>query len=38
MARFRPAMRALYYDPARFATYLDQLGVRYPMLAPEVAA
>ncbi len=35
MARFAPALRALHYDPARFETYLDQLGVRYPTLAPE---
>ena len=30
--RFRPAMRPWYYDPARHRTYLDQLGVRYPVL------
>ncbi|MGH7210887.1 MAG: peptidase dimerization domain-containing protein, partial [Acetobacteraceae bacterium] len=28
MARFRPAMRALYYDPARFVTFIDMLGVK----------
>lgn len=32
MERFRPAMRRLYYDPARPGTYLEQLGVRYPAL------
>ncbi|MFI5007495.1 MAG: amidohydrolase [Solirubrobacterales bacterium] len=30
MERFRPELRKLYYDPARFKTYLEQLGVRYP--------
>jgi aminobenzoyl-glutamate utilization protein B len=25
-------MRQYYYDPSRFRTYLDQLGVRYPTL------
>jgi aminobenzoyl-glutamate utilization protein B len=30
MVRFRPAMRQFYYDPARYVTYLDQLGVQYP--------
>ncbi len=32
MARFRPAMRAFYYDAAKHPTYLDQLGVKYPTL------
>jgi len=30
MERFRPQMRKFYYDPARYATYLEQLGVAYP--------
>jgi aminobenzoyl-glutamate utilization protein B len=30
MDRFRPDMREFYYDPDRFATYLEQLGVDYP--------
>jgi aminobenzoyl-glutamate utilization protein B len=30
MARYRPRQRPFYYDPARFATYLEQLGVAYP--------
>jgi aminobenzoyl-glutamate utilization protein B len=29
MQRLRPAMEKDYYDPSRFPTYLDQLGVRY---------
>jgi aminobenzoyl-glutamate utilization protein B len=30
MERYRPAMRAYYYDPAKFSTYLAQLGITYP--------
>jgi aminobenzoyl-glutamate utilization protein B len=30
MDRYRPEMRKFYYDPARYKTYLDQLGVKYP--------
>ena len=30
MARYRPAMRALYYNPAKYRTYLEQLGITYP--------
>jgi aminobenzoyl-glutamate utilization protein B len=32
MDEHRPAMRDFYYDPSRFPTYLDQLGVAYPTL------
>lgn len=30
--RYRPAMRRHYYDPRRHRTYLEQLGVAYPVL------
>ena len=30
MERFRPALREHYYDPDRYDTYLEQLGVAYP--------
>ncbi len=30
MQELRPEMRKFYYDPARFKTYLDQLGIGYP--------
>ena len=30
MARFRPAMRRWYYEPARYGSYLEQLGITYP--------
>ena len=32
MARFRPAMRRWYFDPARHGSYLEQLGITYPTL------
>jgi aminobenzoyl-glutamate utilization protein B len=32
MAEFKDRLRPLYYDPARFATYLEQLGIDYPQL------
>jgi aminobenzoyl-glutamate utilization protein B len=30
MDEFRPPMKAFYYDPSRYDTYLDQLGIQYP--------
>jgi aminobenzoyl-glutamate utilization protein B len=30
MARYRPQMRRFYYDPSRYGTYLEQLGITYP--------
>jgi aminobenzoyl-glutamate utilization protein B len=32
MARFRPMLEGLKYDPSRFATYLEQLGITYPTI------
>ncbi len=32
MARFRPEMRRWYFDPARFPSYLAQLGIAYPTI------
>jgi aminobenzoyl-glutamate utilization protein B len=37
MARYRPEMRKYYYDPTKFKTYLDQLGITYPTVKPEKA-
>jgi aminobenzoyl-glutamate utilization protein B len=28
--RFRPRMSRYYYDPSRYSTYLEQLGITYP--------
>jgi len=30
MAEYRPRMKSLYYDAAKYDTYLDQLGIKYP--------
>ena len=30
MAKYRDEMRKYYYDPSRYETYLDQLGIKYP--------
>ena len=36
MARYRDEMRKYYYDPSKFATYLDQLGIKYPTVRSVV--
>jgi aminobenzoyl-glutamate utilization protein B len=32
MEKFKPMLQKLRYDPTRYATYLEQLGVKYPTL------
>jgi aminobenzoyl-glutamate utilization protein B len=32
MERYRPELKKFYYDPSRYGTYLEQLGITYPML------
>ncbi|HWV73160.1 MAG TPA: amidohydrolase [Pseudosphingobacterium sp.] len=32
MEEFRPQMKKYYYDPKKYATYLDQLGISYPTI------
>lgn len=34
MARFREQQKKFYYDPSRFKTYLEQLGITYPTVRP----
>jgi aminobenzoyl-glutamate utilization protein B len=34
MATFRDRMKPLYYDPSKYPTYLDQLGIKFPELTP----
>jgi aminobenzoyl-glutamate utilization protein B len=29
-------MRRFYYDPAKFSTYLEQLGITYPTVRATV--
>jgi len=36
MAQFKPRLEELYYDASRFDTYLDQLGIEYPQLEPNL--
>ena len=35
MAQFKPELRKFYYDPAKYKTYLEQLGIQYPTVKPE---
>jgi aminobenzoyl-glutamate utilization protein B len=30
MGRYREQMRKFYYDPTKYKTYLEQLGIEYP--------
>jgi aminobenzoyl-glutamate utilization protein B len=30
MDRYRPELKKFYYDPSRYKTYLEQLGITYP--------
>ena len=35
MARFRDEMKKFYYDPDKYDTYLEQLGIDYPTVREE---
>jgi aminobenzoyl-glutamate utilization protein B len=37
MEKYRPAMRRFYFDPTRYKTYLEQLGITYPTVRSENA-
>ena len=30
MEKYRPQMKKYYYDPSKYDTYLEQLGIKYP--------
>lgn len=32
MARYAPQLKQYYYNPAKYGTYLEQLGIKWPML------
>jgi aminobenzoyl-glutamate utilization protein B len=32
MAKYRDEMRKFYYDPTKYRTYLEQLGIKYPVV------
>jgi aminobenzoyl-glutamate utilization protein B len=34
LEKYREQMRKFYYDPTKFPTYLDQLGIKYPTVRP----
>ena len=38
MERYRPELEPLYYDPSRYDTYLEQLGITYPTVRPAPSA
>ncbi|HEX5377914.1 MAG TPA: amidohydrolase [Phenylobacterium sp.] len=38
MAKYRPEMRKYYYDPKKYPTYLDQLGIKWPPVEAEATA
>ena len=33
--KYRPEMKKLYYDPTKYKTYLEQLGIKYPTVRPQ---
>ena len=35
MEKFRPELKKFYYDPSKFKTYLEQLGIQYPTVKEE---
>jgi len=35
MKEYRPRMKAMYFDPSRYATYLEQLGIKYPTVRKQ---
>ncbi|MPY87845.1 MAG: amidohydrolase [Luteitalea sp.] len=38
MDRYRSEMRQHYYDPTRYTTYLEQLGIEYPTVRTSTSA
>ena len=37
MARYREEMRKYYYNPSKYGTYLEQLGIQYPTVLKKAA-
>jgi aminobenzoyl-glutamate utilization protein B len=35
MERFLPQLKKFYYDPARYKSYLEQLGIQYPTIKTQ---
>jgi len=38
MEQYRPRMKAFYYDPSKYDTYLEQLGITYPTVRKSEGA
>jgi len=38
MQEYRPEMKKYYYDPAKYPTYLEQLGIKYPTVRENAGA
>ncbi|GAA4453255.1 M20 family metallopeptidase [Nibrella saemangeumensis] len=38
MAKFKPELKKYYYDPSKYKTYLEQLGIKYPTLRDDQRA
>ncbi|MEZ0541511.1 peptidase dimerization domain-containing protein [Fibrella arboris] len=38
MTDFKPKLQAFYYDPSKYRTYLEQLGIKYPTLRDDQKA
>ena len=36
MARYRDEMKKFYYDPTKYGTYMEQLGIKYPTIRGSV--
>ena len=34
MEKYRPEMKKYYYDPSKYKSYLEQLGIKYPTVKP----
>jgi aminobenzoyl-glutamate utilization protein B len=34
MAKYKPELQKYYYNPAKYKTYLEQLGIKYPTVKP----
>lgn len=35
MTEFAPKLKPTYYDPVKYKTYLEQLGIQYPTVRPD---
>ncbi len=35
MAQFIPELKKYYYDPSKYKSYLEQLGIKYPTIKQQ---